>query len=617
MKRFQQSILYLALATLLFGLSFGCKPPEPKFDTSGRKIIKVTEQKTVAPFETREIEGTEYRVSRDPIGQFGGSFFTASLGRGPKTFNPLVSNDASSGEVAGLMFVGLLEGDPYTGKMIPYLAKDYKILPDKRTYIVTLRKGLKWSDNKPLTADDVVFTWNKIIKQGLGNPSTRDVITIDGQLPTVEKLDKLTIRFTTPTAFAPFLQSLSSQILPKHVVEPIIRKSPSKFDSFWGADADPKSFVVNGPFILEEYTSGQRIRLKRNPNYFVVNSKNQHLPYLDYYVIDYVQDENAALLQFEQNRLDTLGVSAQQVYYMRHLQGVNFKILDLGPSSTTNFLTLNLNPRKNKTTAKPYVEPKVSKWLRDLNFRKALDYSLDRNEFVMNILMGVGQPLFTAEGLPSIYLNPELKKGHPRNLEKAKALLKKSGFKWNNKNQLLDAKNNLVELELITNAGNQVREATAVALKNQLAEIGVKVNVKMMDFNVLLARVGASEWQMMVLGLTGGATEPHNGSNVWKSDAALHMMNQRKPDTDLAGSDIKEPWETELDQLFNQGAKEVTFEKRKPYYYRYQQVIYDNALMLYLYTTNSIVAVRNRVQNLDPTPLGLFHNLDSIWVKSK
>ena len=94
-------------------------------------------------------------------------------------------------------------------------------------------------------------------------------------------------------------------------------------------------------------------------------------------------------------------------------------------------------------------------------------------------------------------------------------------------------------------------------------------------------------------------------------------MNQRKPEYDLPGTDTLQPWEKQLDQLMLQGAKAVGFNQRKPYYHAMQQVIYDNALMLYLYSPTSVMAVRTRIKNVKPTPLGVTHNIESWWVDDK
>ena len=149
------------------------------------------------------INGVDYLQSQAPVGKFGGTFVSSTIGEGPKTFNPFNSKDNISSQMSDIMYDGLVTTDPVTGDTIPKLAKDFTI--NGCEYLIHLRKGIKWSDGKPITADDVVFTWQNIIFDGFGNTSIRDSIIIDGKLPTVQKIDDYTVKFTTPQPFAPFI----------------------------------------------------------------------------------------------------------------------------------------------------------------------------------------------------------------------------------------------------------------------------------------------------------------------------------------------------------------------------------------------------------------------------
>lgn len=172
-------------------------------------------------------------------------FRTSVIGEGPKTFNPWESKDNTSSVLGGLMYDGLVGTDSYTGEVVPKLAKSFEI-KNNRDYIIHLRRGVKWSDGKPLTADDVVFTWQKIILGGYGNTSTRDNLYVDGKLPTVTKVDDYTVKFTTPVVFAPFLRQLSASIAPKHILEPVVKKGKATFSSYMSVSTPPSKFVVSG-----------------------------------------------------------------------------------------------------------------------------------------------------------------------------------------------------------------------------------------------------------------------------------------------------------------------------------------------------------------------------------
>ena len=168
------------------------------------------------------INGVDYLQSEAPIGKFGGTLVASTIGEGPKTFNPFNSKDNISSQLSEIMYDGLLSTNPTTGEPVAKLAKSFSV--NGREYLINLRHGIKWSDGKPITADDVVFTWQNIIFDGYGNTSTRDSIVVDGKLPTVEKIDDYTVKFVTPEPFAPFIRMLSTPIAPKHVFEPAVKK---------------------------------------------------------------------------------------------------------------------------------------------------------------------------------------------------------------------------------------------------------------------------------------------------------------------------------------------------------------------------------------------------------
>lgn len=619
---------YLSLFTMV-ALTFsmaGCAPPKttstaeygqnlPK--DGGKQIIPVNPRKR-DPFRTVVVDGVEMMEARGEIGQFGGTFYDNQIGDGPKTFNPWASMDATSTTMGEMMFAGLVTTDAYTGDVVPYLAKDVKISDDKLTYTVTLRKGLQWSDGKPITSKDVVFTWNEIVKPGFGNASNRDVVLVDGQFPQVRAIDDLTIEFKTAKPFAPFHRFLSQSIAPAHILQPVTAKGDKAFSSFWGVNdtKTPAKFVSSNMWILESYEPRQRVVFKRNPKFFMVDKKGQRLPYLDKYVISFVGDLNNQELQFEQNKVDSYGVPGNFVSHVRKLKKPAFRLYNLGPTSGTSFMAINLNTRKD-ANGKPYVDPVKAKWFNDVNFRQAINHTINREDIVSNILKGVGAPLYTAESLSSIFLNRDLAKGFPADPDFAKGLLKKSGFTWDSKGQLLDKDGKPVEFTLYTNSGNTEREAVGVNVKQDLAALGMKVNFKPVDFNVLIDKLNDGGWETIIISLTGSNLEPHGGANVWKSNGALHLFNKRKPDPNNANAVPKDrlPWEKELDEVFDKGAQVFEIADRAKYYNRYQEIVYEQAPMIYLYSPLSIIAVRERIQNFDPTPLGTFHNMEEIWIK--
>ena len=610
MKNLGYVVLVIVLIFLLGKACIRRDIPETQIQKQEVQQEKLTLDFYPANRKNVTINGVDYIQTDLPAGKFGGTMINSTIGEGPKTFNPFNSKDATSSTFADIMYDGLVTIDPVSGQYIPKLAKSFEI--NGNDYIVHLRHGVKWSDGKPITADDVYFTWKNIILDGYGNTSTRDSISVDGKLPTVQKIDNYTVKFTTPKPFAPFLASLSTPIAPKHIFKPAVKKGKEFFDTFMSTNINPKDLVTSGPFRMVEYVPAQRAVYKRNPDYYVINSKGEKLPYLDKIIYLIVGDANNEVLKFEGGELDVIGVKGSDVPRFKERQEhSDFSMVNLGPDNGTMYLSMNLNDRKDEN-GKPYVDPIKGKWFRDLNFRKAVDLVIDRENMVYNIANGFAKPLFTPESLNSIFLNEELKP-YPRDVDKAKEFLRASGFTWDKKGRLRDKDGNRVEFDLLTNAGNSEREAIGVMIKQDLEDLGMKVNFKPIEFNSLVNKLLSTyEWDMVVMGLTGSPLEPNGGKNVWLSNGALHMYNQRKPTE--AGINLL-PWEKELDYLFEKGATALSFEDRKKYYDRYQEIIYNEKPMIYLYSPVRISAIRNKFKNVYPTSLGgVIHNIEEIYI---
>lgn len=575
------------------------------------KIVKHDLQEIVYPTKEKNvtINCVDYLQSQAPVGYFGGELIISTIGEGPKTFNPCNTKDSTSSSMAGLMYDGLVTTNPRTGEVEPQLAKSFTV--DGNDYLIHLRRGIQWTDGKPITADDVMYTYNEVVFRGLGNPSVMDAMKVDGKLPELVKIDDYTVKFTTPQPFAPFLRLLSYPIVPKHYFKPYSDRGESVFNAFLSPNTPPEEIVSSGAFKLKEYVAAQRVVFVRNPNYYKINLKDEKLPYLDKVVYMIVGDTNNEILKFEAKEIDVLSLRGSNVarYKIREPQS-DYIIYNLGPDTGTLFLVLNLNNRKDKN-CKPYVNPVKASWFASRDFRAAIDWAIDRKNMVQNIASGVAEPLYTAESLNSIYLNKYIK-GHPKDKAVAQKSLKKAGFYYKN-GILYDKNSNRVEFDLYTNAGVLEREALGVMIKQDLEDLGMKVNFKPLEFNSLVNKLtNTHDWDMAIMGLTGSPLEPHDGKNVWTSSGSLHMFNQRPQGYCI---DDRLSWEKELDEIFREGALKLTFEERKPLYDRYQTIIYDQKPIIYLYSPIRITAIRKKFKNIYPTALsGLIYNLDEIYV---
>ena len=538
----------------------------------------------------------------------GRSQLVTSILSEPKTFNYAINEESPN--IFGITYEGLVEEDPETGKVEPALAAGWEMSNNGQRIVVTLRSGLRWSDGAPLTADDVSFTFNEVFFNEAIPTGIRDVLRVgqSNALPQVKMLGPLQVEFSVPEPFAPFLRSLGVGILPAHRLRPTLKTKGTdgrpQFLTTWGVDTPPSQIVGNGPYRLKEYVTSQRLVFERNPHYWRKGPNNAPQPYIEEWVWQIVESQDTSLLQFRSGGLDSISVTADYFSLLkREEKRGNFTIYNAGPTLTTSFICFNLN--KGQRDGKPLVDPVKSAWFNDLRFRQAVAHGIDRQTMIDSIFRGLGQLQHSPIASQSpYYLSPEqglLTYGF--NPERSRQLLTEAGFQ-NRNGELFDAASNRVRFTLITNAGNKIREAMGAQIAQDLAKLGMKVDLQPIAFGSLVSKLSDSlDWECHLLGFTGGV-EPHGGSNVWRVTGRLHAFNQTPdPGKQLVGQEFA-PWELEIDRLYAQASQELDETKRRALYARTQQLTQQYLPFIHLITPYSLVAVRNTLQGLKVNALG-------------
>lgn len=539
----------------------------------------------------------------------------------PKTFNLALSQESPN--IFGLTYAGLITQNPITGKVEPELAESWQISDDKLRFTFTLREGLKWSDGQPLTAEDVVFTYNDIYFNEAIPTDTRDGfrIGVSRNLPTVKKLDERRVEFTLPEPFRPFLLNTGTSILPAHALRESVKQKDAEgkptFLSKWGVDTPPEQIIVNGPYKLERYDTSERVVFRRNPHYWRKDNQGKPQPYIERMVWQIVENTDTSLLQFRSGGLDTVPVTPEyfSLLKVQEKQG-NFKIYGNEPGTGTTFVLFNLN--KGKRNGKPLVNPIKSRWFNTVEFRQAVAYAIDRQTMINNTYRGLGEPQNSPITVQSpYYLSPkEGLKTYDYDIKKAKQLLIKAGFKYNQQGQLLDAEGNRVRFSLLTNSGNKIREAIGAQIKQDLSKIGMQVDFSPLAWTTYTDKLANSlDWEASLLGLTGGL-EPNDGANVWSPEGGLHMFNQKPQpgQQPIEGREVAS-WEAEIGKLYIQAAQEFDEAKVKEIYGETQRITQENLPFIYLVNALSMSAVRNRFEGLQYSALGgAFWNIHEIKI---
>lgn len=540
------------------------------------------------------------------IGRSGGEIIIRTSGD-PKSFNPIVSNESTTEIVTQYIFEGLVTRDPITTEIIPVLAESWEYSDDGKIWTIKLKKDIQWSDGEPFTADDVVFTYNQIVYNADIPNSAADVLQVAGQNFEVQKIDSHTVEFRIAEKFAPFIESLAQKILPRHKYQKIVQEG--QFNSALGIDSNMNDLVGTGPFILESYQAGSNIKLTKNTNYWKKDTDGNQLPYIEKLVLKIISNDDTALLQFQNGEIDAYALRGTDYPILKPQEASHdFTIYNLGATTESNFLVLNLNDGSNKE--KPYIQTNKREIFENKQFRQALSYAIDRESMVDIIFNGLAQPQWGPTTESSGFFYNENVEKYPYDIEKAKSLLAELGFSDIDGDGFVETPNgDDFEISLLTNSDNSQRVKIAEFIRKDLENIGIKIAFSAIDFNSLVTKLTATyDWEMVIMGLTGGL-EPHFGRNVWHSTGVLHMWDPVQENTQRA-------WEQKINEIFDTAVQILNNDDRKKLYDEWQMIASQELPLIYTIVPEKIAASRNKFGNLYPTSLGnVFWNIEEIYIK--
>lgn len=569
-------------------------------------------------------DGVDWRQGRYESGRYGGRLLIASCDANPKTFNPWVAEDAFSLELSNLLFRPLLDLDAESGKAIPDLALEMKVSDDKLSYLIAMRKGLKWSDGEDLDANDVLFTWNKIIAQDLGCPSLKESFLIDGKLPGCELLDKYHLRFRCPKPYAPFARLLCLlRIAPRHAIEPVLLSGEPRaaFKQLWSAESDLSTIVSDGPFKLFAFEPGQKVEFMRWDNFYMLDKKGNRLPYLDRVVYTLAPDQGAVLLSFDKKEADLARFRPRDFAWLKSQElKERFKLFDLGPQQSVSALVFNMNRRNDSFSGKPLVSPEKTAWFNDRNFRQAIDSAIDKSALINSFYKGaasLSSDLCQANKTKKDKANQA---SPGKDLKKALTLLAGSGFEKRKDGNLYDCNGRKVEFELSYLSKSKYYAAAAESIARDLKELGIELRCHGLEQHAAEEQMrGARLWDTQLISLSFDPVEANSYRELMASNGKLHLFDQREPDKNgkMQVKD-KRDWEEKIDSIYEQAALEFDEQKRKELYAAAEKIMSEETPIIYLVTPNCLLAARNNLGNFRPTALSQsilgLHNLEEIYL---
>ncbi|MFO7876059.1 MAG: ABC transporter substrate-binding protein [Desulfovermiculus sp.] len=564
--------------------------------------------------ETRAIQRSRHDLPRDAEvsetrpGHYGGVFVTAESQQ-PRTFNPLVAEDAYSSQVISQILNGLTTYHPRKEKVVPELARSWDISSDQRTITMHLRRGVRWSDGEQFTADDVIFTFEALFDERYPN-RYQGQYTIAGQPIEFEKVDRHTVRFSTAKPYSPFLYVIGFiGILPRHILEKAYESGELLQEwSVRTAMHNPEQLVGTGPFRVRSFKPGQRTIFEPNPHYWRVDSKGQRLPYVDYLVNRYVQDQNTETVLFASGQIDVASIDPGDVVGVRENENLHdYQVHHRGPASGISFIWFNQKPGTNDQ-GQPYVQPHKLKWFTNQEFRQAILYGFNRQGLIQSVYFG------RAELLHSIispanqrWYNPDVPK-YPYDPARARELLQGQGFRLSPDGNLYDQNGNRVEFELYASEGSSTTPQILSTFRENMKALGIEVEIRYLDFGTMVARVSRHfEYEAATMGFTGGP-DPSGGRSIYQSSGRLHVWNpgQKEPKTQ---------WEARVDELIRASEETFDLSERVEYMHRMQKIFSEQLPLLYLLTPHAYAGVKNKWRNIKIPPMGsVIWNIDELYL---
>ncbi len=467
----------------------------------------------------------------------------------PARLNPLIATDSASGEISNFLFNGLVKYDKTGQAIVSDLAQSYQFISPTLIEF-KLRHGVKWHDGKPFSAHDVVFTYNLITSPKVMSPYSTDFRVVKS----VVAVDDYTVRVTYTKPYFKALEIWMMGIVPKHILE----NQPDIMGSSFN-----KKPIGTGPYSLKKLEFSKQIELSANPYYF------EHRPKIDTIVFHIIADPMTRFLMLKNGEIDVDSLDPMQ-YERQRGEGFDekFAIVEQ-PSHSYTYLGFNLRLKK-------FQDPRV---------REALSLAIDRQELVDILFLNHGR-ICTGPFLPGSRGFNETVQAPAQNIQKAKALLRAAGY--NEKHPLI--------FEIATSNSNAIRPYAAEILQRQLLHVGVKVTLKVMEWQAFLNTVVMPKKFDTVL-LGWGLSLTPDPYMIWHSDGdtagGFNMIGYHSKKTDML-----------IEKMENstQGEAISTLQKEI-----FATIVRDNPY-LFLVIPNSINVYNRDIKNVKPT-------INGIWEK--
>lgn len=539
----------LSTFALLFGVCLsGCKRGEP--GASSQSAPPTPRTYTGDQLPAVEMQGTPE----------AGGVLRIGMEAEPPSLNPQLDPlDGWGRNISYYLYESMARPDAHTWGHEPRLAERWDISDDKLTFTFYLRKGVRWHDGEPFSADDVIFTFDKLFDTHCKTISMRSFLE---PIERYEKLDAHTVRFTLRKRYWYAFDAIAEIfIYPKHVFE--------------GGDFNThpanRAPVGTGRYRFGHWKTGDEIVLVRNDGYYGRKA------YLDKLVFKYAPDPTVRAQLLQRGELDVAErVSPEQ-----------WARLAEEPAIAAAFWRLRHVPDGVQWIGWNQSRP----MFRDARVRRALTMLIDRGDIVQNLRLGLDMPAASWFYPGSKQYNTKLAP-LPYDPKRAIELLEQAGWKDTNANGTRDKDGVELALTFLYPAGNPLYEQLASLMQNDFGKVGIAVETSRLEWAVYTERLRKHEFDACSL--------------VWKLEPRSDPWQIWHSSSIGGGSNWVSFRNVEADRLMQAAREEFDVERRAALYHRFSEILHQEQPYTLLFNRYNLSLVSKRFGGVYSTPYGLF-----------
>jgi peptide/nickel transport system substrate-binding protein len=513
------------------------------------------------------VRGTRRTAKAQP--RRGGRLTTAMFGTDARSFHPGLTTDTPSSTYQGYVYgASLLRYSADTLEVEGHAARALEFSTDRRSVTFHL-KDIEWSDGVPITAADYAWTFEQLRKPENKYPYVTNLEQIDS----VEALEPRVLRVSrlTPT---PILESYDVVTpLPRHIWEQYPWADPVRNPEIMHPT------VGSGMWLLHEWRRNERATFTRNERYF------DGPPHIDTLTVRVLPPDATARDALASGEIDL---------------GSYHPLASLGPP-LANVNVYEWYAARGSWTYLGFNFRRPA--LQDVRVRRAIARATDQRALIDMAASGLARPIFSVYPQSSWAYTPDVTH-YPHDLDLARELLREAGYSLDNRGRR--SREGLpLSLTLLYHTGNFARAQIAFAVREWLQELGITVEMRVLEFQAFLDALKREPYDYDLFVLGWNATlEPQFMQQIW-SESQIPTLN--------SGAYVNK----EVERLYAEAEMEFDRERRRAIYHQIQRILADDLPYVFLYEGLSYTAVNKRIKGIRPTRLGISYNMNEWYIEEE